>query len=104
MAISSSIKGLQSIKSMQNIVKSGTPNKKESDFIKMYLFEKERVRLNSEKIRILQRLEIIQNRLNEIEVYHNEKAGQMHLSVKQGAYQKKTEGVRPDFKTISIDY
>ena len=42
MPISSAIKGLQSIKSMQNVVKSGIPNKEESDFIKLYMYEKER--------------------------------------------------------------
>lgn len=103
MPISSAIKGLQSIKSMQNIAKSAIPDKEESDFIKMYLFEKERARLNTEKIRILQRLEIIQNRLNDILAYTDEKAGQMHTSEQSGR-KNTTEDVRPDFKTISIDY
>ena len=62
MPISSAIKGLQSIKSMQNGVKSGIPNKEESDFIKLYMFEKERTRLKSEEIRVLLRLEFIQHR------------------------------------------
>lgn len=80
MPISSAIKGLQSIKSMQNVVKSGTPNKEESDFIKLYMYEKERTRLKSEEIRILLRLEIIQSRLKEIRKYNDKKAGQMHTS------------------------
>ena len=34
----------------------------------------------SEKIRILQRLEIIQDRLNEIQAYNDVKAGQMQTA------------------------
>ena len=69
MPISSAIKGLTSIKSMQNVVKSGIPNKEESDFIKLYMLEKERTRLKSEEIRILLRLEFVQGRLKEIQDY-----------------------------------
>ena len=104
MPISSAIKGLQSIKSMQNVVKSGIPNKEDSDFIKLYMFEKERTRLKSEETRILLRLEIIQDRLKEIQNYYDEKAGEMHTPGSREPNQKKTEEVKPDFKTISIDY
>jgi hypothetical protein len=104
MPISSAIKGLQSIKSMQNVVKSGIPNKEESDFIKLYMYEKERTRLKSEEIRILLRLEIIQGRLKEIQEYNEEKAGQMHTSELQESSQKTPVEMKSDFKTISIDY
>jgi len=104
MPISSAIKGLQSIKSMQNVVKSGIPNKEESDFIKLYLYEKERTRLKSEEIRILLRLEIIQERLKEIQDYNEEKAGQMHSPEIKEPKHKKTEVVKSDFKTMSLDY
>ena len=99
MPISSAIKGLQSIKSMQNVSKSGIPNKEESDFIKLYMFEKERTRLKTEEIRILQRLEIIQTRLNEIQKYNEEKAVLMHNSEAQA-----TSQVKSDWKTMSIEY
>jgi hypothetical protein len=104
MPISSAIKGLQSIKSMQNIVRSGIPNKEDSDFIKLYMFEKERTRLKSEEIRINLRLEFIQNRLKEIQDYYDEKAGEMHTSVEPELKQKKNKEVKADFKTMSIDY
>ncbi|MEI7501020.1 MAG: hypothetical protein WCK84_11305 [Bacteroidota bacterium] len=77
MPISSAIKGLQSIRSMQNVVKSGSCNKEESTFIKLYLFEKERTRLKFQRRRILLRLEIIQNRLKEIHAFKDDMAGQM---------------------------
>ena len=104
MPISSAIKGLQSIKSMQSIVKSGIPNKEDSDFIKLYMFEKERTRLKSEEIRILLRLEFIQNRLKEIQQHYDEKAGQMHTPESPEPNQKKSTEAKPEFKTISIDY
>ncbi|NQU67395.1 MAG: hypothetical protein HQ510_05575 [Candidatus Marinimicrobia bacterium] len=104
MPISSAIKGLQSIKSMKNAAKSGIPNKEDSEFINLYLFEKERSRLQSEEIRILQRLEIIQNRLKEIQVFTNEKAKQICIPETKKSNKKNQEEVKSDFKTMSIDY
>ncbi|MFZ4412718.1 MAG: hypothetical protein ACOYOV_06515 [Bacteroidales bacterium] len=104
MPISSAIKGLQSIRSMQNVVKSGIPNKEESDFIKLYMYEKERTRLKTEEIRIMLRLEIIQGRLKEIQDYNDEKAGQMHSPDLKEPLQKKTVAAKSDFKTMSLDY
>ncbi len=104
MPISSAIKGLTSIKSMQNVVKSGIPNKEESDFIKLYMLEKERTRLKSEEIRILLRLEFVQGRLKEIQDYNDEKAGEMHSPELRESDKKKTAEVKSDFKTMSIDY
>lgn len=105
MPINSSLKGLQSIKSMQSVVKSGIPNKEDSDFIKLYLLEKERSRLKSEEIRILLRLEIIQNRLREIQEYYDNKAGEMTIDGKTVTEKPKPEPEeKKEWKTLSIDY
>ena len=104
MPISSTIKGLQSIKSMQNVVKSGVPLKEESDFIKLYLYEKERTRLKNEEIRLLLRLEIVQKRLKEIQVYNDEKAGLMNHAEPTSSDKKPSKGDKGDFKIMSIDY
>lgn len=104
MPISSGIKGLQSIKSMQSVVKSGIPNKEDSDFIKLYMLEKERSRLKSEEIRILQRLEIVQGRIKEIQDFYDEKAEDMHDPGTQALNRRKTDDVKPEWKTMSIDY
>lgn len=104
MPISSAIKGLQSIKSMQNVSKSGIPNKEDSDFIKLYMLEKERTRLKSEEIRISLRLEFIQNRLKEIQDYYDEKAGQMHVPEPDKKSEKSKKDDNKDWKTMSIDY
>ncbi|MCF8347567.1 MAG: hypothetical protein K9G61_02020 [Bacteroidales bacterium] len=105
MPISSQIKGLQSIKSMQNVNKSGIPNKEDSDFIKLYIYEKERSRLKGEEIRIMQRLEFIQTRLKEIQDFTDEKLtpritpGETKKKVKPQKGEDKNE-----WKTMSIDY
>jgi hypothetical protein len=99
MPISSAIKGLQSIRLMQNINKSGIPNKEDSSFIKLYMNEKERNRLKGEENRILQRLEIIQARLKEIQYYNNTKAEQM-----QNSESTESNPVKSEWKTMSIDY
>ena len=104
MPISSAIKGLQSIKSMQNVVKSGIPNKEDSDFIKLYMYEKERTRLNSEKTSILLRLETIQIRLKEIQAYNEKKAVDMHGPEIREPIQKNKRKPESGFKTMSIDY
>lgn len=104
MPISSAIKGLQSIKSMQNVVKSGIPNKEDSDFIKLYMFEKERTRLKSEEIRILLRLEFIQGRLKEIQDHYDIQASRMQTQEPREVTETKPEEVKSDFKTMSIDY
>lgn len=102
MPISSAIKGLQNIKSMRSVVKSGIPNNEESNFIKMYVFEKEKNRLETEEINIEQRLKVIQNRMKEIQVYINEEANKIGSNEKQKA-NKKGKG-KSDFETMSIDY
>ncbi|HBZ66686.1 MAG TPA: hypothetical protein DEO70_07600 [Bacteroidales bacterium] len=99
MPISIAIKGLQSIKLMQNVKKSGIPNKEDSEFIKLYMYEKERNRLKGEEIRILLRLEFIQNRLQEIQSFYDKKAEQMQIKEGENSNQEKT-----DWKTMSIDY
>jgi hypothetical protein len=104
MPISSGLKGLQSIKSMQSVVKSGIPNKEDSDFIKLYMLEKERTRLKGEEIKMLQRLEIIQNRLKEIQIYYDEKAGEMHTPLTSGKVIKSKKEDKKEWKTMSIDY
>jgi hypothetical protein len=104
MPISTAIKGLQSIKSMQSVVKSGIPNKEDSDFIKLYMLEKERSRIKSEEIRIIQRLGIIQNRLKEIQVYYDEKASEMQVSEPVTKLKRPGKKDNSEWKTMSIDY
>jgi hypothetical protein len=101
MPLSNSIKGLQNIKSMHSVNKSGIPNKEDSDFLKLYILEKEKGRLQNEEIRALQRLEVIQKRVNEIQEINNENIGLKQLIEKT----KKTDkNNKEDWQTMSIDY
>jgi hypothetical protein len=104
MPISSAIKGIQNIKSMQSVIKSAISNKEESDFLKMYMLEKERTRLRSEEISISLRLNTIQTRLKEIQEFYNEKS--ILLQNRDMAESRKTtsDDEKTDFKTISINY
>jgi hypothetical protein len=94
-----SLKGMHSLKTLRSIQKSAIPNKQDSDFIKFYMLEKERNRLRDEKSRILLRLEIIQNRLKEIEAFYKEK---QHLlsDIQNNEPEDKDTG----FKKVTLDY
>jgi hypothetical protein len=98
MPLSNGIKGVEYIKSM-HFAKSSISNKEESDFIKLHMYEKERSRLNSEKVRILQRLEIIQDRLNEIQTHSDKKAEQMRNSEST-----KSNSAESEWITMPIEY
>ncbi len=108
MPISSSLKGIQSIKSVRNSGKSAIPNKEDSDFIKLYVFEKERVRLKIEEIRILQRLDIIRTRLNEIHDLTKGQIEQLQEAEADNQPRKKRKNSsnqeESDWKTLAIDY
>jgi hypothetical protein len=104
MPISSAIKGLQSIKSMQNVAKSGISNREESDFLKLYMLEKERTRLRSEEISISLRLNTIQMRLKEIQEFYNEKSISLQNDDTTESRKTTSDEEKTDFKTLSIDY
>lgn len=89
---------------MQSVIKSAISNKEESDFLKMYMLEKERTRLRSEEISISLRLNTIQTRLKEIQEFYNEKS--ILLQNRDMAESRKTtsDDEKTDFKTISINY
>ncbi len=98
------IKGLHSVKASGIICKSALPEKQDSDFIKQYMLEKERTRLRNEQSRILMRLEIIQNRLKDIQEFFDEKTGKV-LNTKPEKFKKKnSDEEQPEFKTMPIDY
>lgn len=104
MPISSAIKGLQSIKSMQNVSKSAIPNKEDSEFIKLYMYEKEKSRLRTEETSILLRLKTIQARLREIQNFYNEKSVLFEDKGLTGSGQTSNVEEKTVFRTISMDY
>lgn len=88
---------------MQNVVISGISKREESDFLKMYMLEKERTRLRNEETSISLRLKTIQTRLNEIQAFYNEKSIVLQ-SIDVAESPKTREEEKADFKTVSIDY
>jgi hypothetical protein len=98
------IKGMHSLKTSGAVNKSAIPDKQDSDFIKLYMLEKERTRLRNEQSKILLRLEIIQNRLNDIQEFYDEKTGLPQNPKQERSKSKNSDEGDTEFKTISIDY
>ena len=102
------IKGLQSVRTM-GTVKSNSNPYKNTDFLKLYMIEKERARLCKERDRILIRLESIDANLRDIEKFYSEKTEHMKVSLGTGRKSSKRNSVnakegKTKWKTMSIDY
>lgn len=97
MAIANSLKGLQNLKTIQT-----TKKEKDSNFLKLYLLDKERNRLRAEQTRLYLRLETINMRLKDIEDFY---ASMMQTKMPTAAEQKaeKNDGEKK-WKTMPIDY
>ncbi len=65
------IKGMHGLRTMWKAQRSVIPEKQNSNYIKLYMLEKEKTRLLNEKSKIMMRLDIIRNRLKEIECFHD---------------------------------
>ncbi len=100
MATSRALKGMHNLRTMHTRKKE-----KDSNYLKLYILDKERTRLRSEQTRLYQRLEIIQDRLNEIDEFYKSVVGK-ELTEEKGKDEdpdkKKDEGKQ--WKTIEIDY
>jgi hypothetical protein len=102
------IKGLQSVRTMGTVKSNSNPDKN-SDFLKLYMIEKERARLCKEKDRILIRLESIEANLKDIEKLYSEKTELIKVSLGSGRNiskrsSGKTKEGKTKWKTMSIDY
>jgi len=100
------IKGMQSVRTMGKVKSSAIPDKS-SDYLKLYMLEKERTRLEKERKRLLSRLESVETRLKDIkEFYDNTEQIRNSTSnpEQDGNKRKKKDNVKPKWKTMSIDY
>lgn len=100
MATSRALKGMHNLRTMHTRKKE-----KDSNYLKLYILDKERTRLRSEQIRLNQRMEIINDRLNEIEEFHKSVVGQEQTEDNQqdkGSIKKDEQGKQ--WKTMEIDY
>ncbi len=96
------IKGMHSLKTLNRMQKNAIPEKQNADYIKLYMFEKEKKRLLNEQSRISLRLEIIQTRLKEIQDFYTEKSKLLQKQDYTSKEENNQEG--RTFKTMSIDY
>ncbi len=102
MPISSTIKGIESVKTIHTVKKTTIPNNEGSDFLKLYMLDKERTRLVNEEAIIFTRLENIQNRLADIQKFYNEKS--VLLNTNESDRFGNANGKNQEFKSMSIDY
>lgn len=100
MATSQALKGMHNLRTMHTRKKE-----KDSNYLKLYILDKERTRLRSEQIRLNQRLEIIKDRLNEIDEFYRSVVGkeQTKEETSDKDTEKKEEGGK-QWKTMEIDY
>lgn len=96
------IKGMHVLRTLGTTNKNAIPDK-QSDFIKLYVLEKERTRLRNEETRILLRLETIKNRLKDIQEFYNEKIGQ-GISENPFEENQKDEEDKMEWKIVPISY
>lgn len=104
MPISSAVKGMGSIKTIHTTKNTTIPNNEGSDFIKMYMLEKEKQRLMSEEKMISLRQSTIQKRLLQIQQYYHEKSKQLQDHELSGNEIHDGSKEAEAFKTMSIDY
>jgi predicted nuclease with TOPRIM domain len=101
---STSIKGIRSIKSMQSIKKDAEDNGDSPDFLKLYLLEKERTRLQKEKKSLHLRLEPINERLKEISEYYSASLGTRTNNGSGKNQGTSQDDEKPEWKTVGINY
>jgi len=102
MSITSNIKGVDSLKSIQQINKTAIPKKAKSDFLELYMLEKEKKRLMCEKSKLMHRLNYINSRICYIDGMYDKSAETM----KSQSYENResNDDELCEIKTITFDY
>jgi hypothetical protein len=101
---STSSKGIHSIKSMQSIKKDAEGNGDNPDFLKLYMLDKERSRLENEKKGIQLRLDPINARLEEISEYYAVSLGRRFNTGSDKNQGIGKDGEKQEWDTIGINY
>lgn len=100
-----SLKGSHSIKTMQSLKKDAERNtQKGPDFLNLYMLEKERTRLRSERTRLLLRLEPIESRLKEIDAYYTDTLGIKGNDCSNENQNTEQGEEEIEWKTVGINY
>lgn len=94
-------RGVNHIKTLHTVIKKSEKNNSNTDFLELYMLEKEKIRLMNEETTILIRLEYIQNRIKMINnIYENS----AYLLQGRKVLDKDNVDAEPEITTIQIEY
>ncbi len=97
------IKSMSNIKTLHMTNKSAIPKKEKNDFLTLYMFEKEKTRLCAEEKKLVQRLDYIRGRLNEISRFYKQSGEELQRQENE-ENDIDNENSEPRYKTMLIDY
>lgn len=103
MPTSNSLKGMHNLRTIQTKRKDADAYKENSDYLKLFMLEKERTRLHNERVRLLLRLETLNARMKEIEEFYTATLGIQRTA----PVEEKCDGMEPEskeWKTKPINY
>jgi len=98
------LKGVNDIKTVHTIRKSAAQQNSGNDFLRLYMLEMERTRLVSEKNKLIQRIEVIEARLEAIREVCSESLAEYERVRACFDNIPANEEPVPGFRTMSIDY
>jgi predicted nuclease with TOPRIM domain len=105
MPTSNALKGMHSLRTIQTTRRDSDTHKENSDYLKLFMLEKERTRLRNERIRLSLRLETLNDRLKEIDEFYA-----LTLGTKESSSAAETDDepeeaeVKPEWKTMQLKY
>lgn len=97
-------KGVSNIKTLHTVTKAAVKRNDTADFLELYMLEKEKQRLMSEEVKILSRLDFIQNRLKIIQNIYLHSSDLLHYQNGIKNNNNSETGASPGFTTIQIEY
>jgi len=97
-------KGVSHIKTLHTVTKSAVKQRDTADFLELYMLEKEKQRLMTEEIKLLSRLDYVQNRLRLILNTYEHSSHLLHNQCARMDNEYDQENSEPGFTTIQIEY
>ena len=97
-------KGVNHIKTLHSVTKTAAKKNDTADFLELYMLEKEKQRLLCEEVKILHRLEYVQNRLRIIQNTYEHSSHLLHRSNIRHNNQCDDVNSNRGFTTIQIEY
>lgn len=105
MPTSNSLKGMHSLRTIQTTRRDSDTHKENSDYLKLFMLEKERTRLRNEQIRLRLRLETLSDRLKEIDEFYAVTLGTKENQASEDELKESTEQEeKKEWKTMPIKY